>query len=246
MPQEAPGADADKSATATESEISKLISEEIGKQLNGRLFKGGGLAKAIQEALSASLPQLVEQHLEKVATSAAPAETTETKSANITMRALEDKYKALEAKHQASEKARQDAEAKALDTRLRSDVRAKLATSIDPKYLDMAMDSLFDTRKRFAFDDQGNASVKFQRDGYAELVSLEKGIPELVSGELKHFIPAKNANLPSAAPGLRGYVPPAQTSPQSNPFADEIINHFGRHGSSPFALPGQGNGTQPK
>jgi hypothetical protein len=252
----ATGAGSDKSANADAGDTANAEGDNLDAKINRAITNH---MKRMEAKMNASNAELIKNVItEAIAASKSDQTDAGIKASGndagspdkLTLKAMEERYRALESKMAAETKSRQEAEERAIDARLRSEVRSKLAGAIDAKYLDVAMDSLYDARKRFALGEDGQAGVKFKREGgYEDIVPLEAGIKELVSSELKHFVPAKNAGLPPAGNNLRGFIPPTgpASTPPVHPFAQEILTHFQRAGSSsPIRPDSDSNGTNQK
>ena len=119
---------------------------------------------------------------------------------------LEEKEKAWQAKFSDLDKQRIAAEAKTRDTQARAKVRESLSKHVAGQYLDVVMKSLYDADKRFTAGEDGSVTIKFTRDGYEDVLSLDKGVEELLKSDLKPFLAPLTRDLPPAGPGafLRG------------------------------------------
>lgn len=201
MPTIDPAAAPDSAATPAESDIQRMIAEEVGKAINGRLFKGGALGKMISEALASALPQHLESALEKMAQVEEPAKPTPADDAGkLSMKALQDQLAGMQKALEGERTARAAAEAGTKQARLHAEVRGEFAKHLgaDNPMLKPLLDSYLKVQQRFDLDANGNTVVKFQRDGFEEPLSLADGFKELLATELKAFVPAKGANLPPA------------------------------------------------
>jgi len=124
---------------------------------------------------------------------------------------FEKELQGLKKQLKERDQAAKQAEEGARQTTLRTAVQQKLAAALGPDNPNLGplMDSLFDVKKRFKYDEQGGMVMAFQArdaaDGQAfeRLVPLEEAIPEWVKAEGKAYIPARSANLPPHMSFLR-------------------------------------------
>lgn len=140
-------------------------------------------------------------------------------SDKITLKSLQEQIakqqESFAAQLAASNKARQDAEQKARETRMRADVQSMFGARVgaDNPHIKANLAAMFDIDKRFVPLDDGSTGIKFKREGgYEETMPLDKGFDELLSGELKHVVPAKAGNLPPT--GFRGIPGQPYRAPQ--------------------------------
>lgn len=213
------------------ADIERLINDAINKAVPGIL----------KRALPAMIPQLIEAQLAAMAEKD-PAPTSPTEGAapangiagnNANLKAHEARLAQLEAKLKASEEARAAAEQNARTANLMANVEAAFSKGIgadNPALRHLVKSYAAD--KRFDFDENGQPGVRFKREWGDELVPLDKGFSELLSTELKPFVPARNGSAPPSHVQGRGqpYKPQQQQAQQPGRpfFMNEVISELGK------------------
>lgn len=222
----APGTGASGAASgnaASGSEAGNLA--ELEQRLLGRMNE------AINKMFSSRLEKAMEAKIEKwVSEAAVPeqqkpaADGGEAGNAPLSMKALQTQIADLQQQLQKRDEAIQQERQRATDLRLRSDVREHLAKVLgaDNPNLGLAMDSLYDTRKRFVEDESGGKFVRFksQYGGEDDLIPMDEGIKRLAENELKHLLPSRTAGLPTVGNATRGGKPLPPSNGKRSPLDD--------------------------
>lgn len=216
----------DTAATPAESDIARIVGEEVNRQFKGRLKSE--LASAVSTAFAGALPALLEQLKAKPTDSPAASTGNPAPDGNaaekLNMKALNEQLAALNARLAASEKAREASAAEAREATLGSKVREMFSKHLgaDNPITGPLYDSMHRVGKRFDLDEGGNVVVKFRRgngsDAYDEALPMDQGFKELLASDLKPYIQARAAGLPSAGGNGRGSAIRQPTAPAGMPF----------------------------
>ena len=251
MPTESdPSAQADDAADkALNDKIQRVVSDYVG-----RAMKKGEAAQAarfdeLKTLIQGFAPPQQQAAQQQGLVDPAAADGNPAADGKLTLRALQEQVAALrkesdtklaeerkvwQSKFEQQEQKAREADERALDIQMRSEVRAAYARALgaDSPHLDALMDSHYDVRKRFGRTDDGKVGVKFKRDWGEEVVPLDKAMEDMAKGELKPFLPARAGSLPpSSITPLRGAVngghraPSGEaTSPPGQPWLDEVAD----------------------
>ena len=219
-------------------ELERLINDAISRALGARL------KRLDLENLDDRIAKGVDQHLTKIAASipdAAPKPAAGDAAAGDrqTLKSLEQKLEqkwgneiaTLKKRVEDEQTARRAAEEQAIDARVRSVVEAKFAGTFgaESPLVGTLMDSLYDVKKRFIRAEDGSIQVRFKGEYGEEIVALEDGFKRLCDTELKHLVPAKTAQLPSATfqpPRGTPLIPHAQPGQPVNGLFVEFARGF--------------------
>lgn len=247
--QDAPGGGGTPPAVVESGklDVNDLVNQVVGKRVKKEIARAmesfrGDLMSLVKEAIG---QKPAEQPTNSDQSMAASNDANEPVK---TIKALQEKYeadmKALKAEMSAANKARAEAEAKARDAQVRSQVQAKLAARLgaDNPAVGLLMDSLYDVKKRFIEQD-GHIGVRF-KSAYGDeddIKSLEEAIPILFDkgGELHHFV-ANQSKAPGLPPGgVRGIpqtIPNGQPGAgRPNPLYEVAAAHFAAQGEKEVA-----------
>ncbi|HJU22761.1 MAG TPA: hypothetical protein VJ891_09640 [Casimicrobiaceae bacterium] len=211
-------------------DLERIVNEAVSKALGARL------KRLDLDNLDERIAKGVDAHLTKIAESiqATPKPASDPAAGERqTLKSLEQKFgqeiAALKKRVEDEQAARRAAEEQAIDARVRSVVEAKFAGAFGPEspLVGTLMDSLYDVKKRFARAEDGSIQVRFKGEYGDETVALDEGFKRLLDTELKHLVPAKTAQLPSATfQPTRGT--PHAPSPQGGGAVNGIFMEFAR------------------
>lgn len=209
--------------------VTAELKQEIQKVVMG-IFKDA-VPRLIKQSLTEALPSLVEQFGTKPREDAAikpgDADSGATDPQRLSLRALEKQVNELNQQLKKRDEAIEQKEQQRIDAVMRSQVREGLAGVLgaDNPNLGLAMDSLYDARKRFVAGQDGAPLVKFKSEygSEDEHLSLKDGLKKLAESELKHLMPSRTGSLPNAPGGRRGNPLAPPVSGGSNPF-DRVVN----------------------
>jgi hypothetical protein len=194
----------------------------------------------IKQSLTEALPSLVEQlgmkPKEDGTAKSNDADSGVNDPQRLSLKALEKQVNDLNQQLKKRDEAIEQKEQQRIDAIMRSQVREGLAGVLgaDNPNLGLAMDSLYDARKRFVPGQDGSPLVKFKSDygSEDEHLSLKDGLKRLAESELKHLMPSRTGGLPAAPGGRRGNPVPTQSGNSQNPI-DRIMNEVVSHVASP-------------
>lgn len=205
-------ANAGDTANAGTSDIDAKINKAIGNWM---------------KRLEAKIPQLVESKLEALVQEGQSTQKPEPQRqqdasagasdpARLNMKALENQINELKQQLLKRDEAIEQKEQQRIDALMRSQVREGLASVLgaDNPNLGLAMDSLYDARKRFVAGQDGSPLVKFKGEYGSEddHLPLKEGLKKLAESELKHLMPSKTQGLPPVGPRRGNPVPTNGTS----------------------------------
>lgn len=212
---------ADAPAQITADDIAAIVKAQVTEHLNAAIT---GHTKRQEAAFQKQIDALVEKLKPSDAAPVVPpvAEGAEPAKRVLT-REVADEVAAIKKELAAERSKREAAETSARMTSLRTAAQSEMAKVLGEGNAMLAplMAQHFDVGKRFDFDDAGQPSMVFQRDGYVEKVPLSQGIAELAKTELKPFIQSAASRLPPAGVRANGQpFAPTNGAARSNPFAE--------------------------
>lgn len=171
------------------ADMERMINEAVSKALGARMRRLNieeMVTKAIEQHMPATQPK------EIVATPASDEPATTVKALDSQTKAM---YQQLKTELEAERKARADAEARASQTKLQSDLRAAFAKHMgdDNPHLGVYLDA---KARDFQVRDGHTYRVTKDEFGDEQIIPLDKAAEDLFKGELKHLVPQRQANLP--------------------------------------------------
>lgn len=185
------------------------------------------MPRMIKQSLTESLPSLVEQigSATKDKSTDKAADLAANDPARLNMKALENQINELKQQLSKRDEAIEQERNQRMDAQMRSQVREGLAGVLgaDNPNLGLAMDSLYDARKRFVAGQDGSPLVRFKAEYGTEddHLPLKEGLKKLAESELKHLMPSKTQGLP-AVPGQRR----GNAAPQAGASGPSHVDRF--------------------
>jgi len=167
------------------SDALKAERTESDKRLDSRLAKLANDSTSLEERIAAMVSDV--QKPRGADKKSEPDDSDESKAQSA-------KLAALEAKLDAAEKARLEAVASSHRQSMLSEFRNEVSKHVPADRLDMVEALLHNAQGRIKRGEDGISGMNFKRDGYEEILSFDKAIPEwLKTDEGKRFIPALGA-----------------------------------------------------
>ena len=168
------------------ADLIKAGGEEVTKGLSNRL-------RYLEEAEAPDIAAIVAKALadDKAAGKKGSGEGEDDKGGmSVTEKA---RFTALETQLKEQKEATQAADTARKEEKMLSALRSKLiAKKVPAVHVDTIIAVLHHRDHRIALDDQGSATIRFQRDGYADTPTLDKGLDEWLGTDAgKSFLPAK-------------------------------------------------------
>jgi hypothetical protein len=211
--------------TVKVSDMERMLNDMLNKALGPRLKRETkGLEASMEKILQAKLASLVQPQAE-AAVSHQQASADEPDKLNL--KTLDARFKAMQDKIDAAERKAQEAEARATQTRVNSEVQsifAKHAGQDNPHL------PLYVEKYASQFRTHEGKVYRVAKDEFGEesLVPLEQAASDMFAGELKHLIPSSQPSrggLPTTSV-VRG-MPIANTpgQRQGGIFEAEIMHH---------------------
>jgi len=202
-------------------DIERMINDAVSKALGARMKRLNveeQINAAVQKALAAVSP---------ATTQAEPAEVQNHGDVEqrLNLKTLDARFKAMQDQIAAAERRAQEADDRAAQSKLRSDLQAAFAKHAGadnphiPAYLNHYAG-------QFRVQDGSTYQLRKDEFGQEELVPLEMATEQLFKNELKHLLPTKQVNLPptSIARGMPMAQPPQNGQARSGFLEQEILH----------------------
>jgi hypothetical protein len=187
---------AEETVTLKVSELNGMIETALNKALGPRLKRETAkLSESVEKLVQGKLGTLV-QPSEQSIQAAAPSATGADEPERLNLKTLDARFKAMQDKIDAAERKAQDAEARAVQTRVKADLHSTFSkhAGADNPHLPLYLDKY---SSQFRVHD--GKTYRAVRDEYGEeqLVPLEQAASDMFAGELKHLVPSAQPRLPS-------------------------------------------------
>lgn len=201
-------------------DIERMINDAVSKALGARMKRLNleeQIAAAVQKTLAAAQSAPAQAETAQAQDHGDQEQRTNLKTLNSQMKAMQERL-------DAEVRARQEAESRATQVKLQSDLHGVFAKHVGadnphlPAYLNHYAGQ---------FRVQEGATYQLRKDefGNDELVPLDLAAEQLFKGELKHLVPKTTPNLPPASI-VRGtpIAQPGQGQPRAGFLEQEIMH----------------------
>jgi len=212
--------------TVKVSEVERMINDALNKALGPRLKRETGkLAESVERIVQDRLSKLVAPQDQTPANPIQPEVSADHEKLNL--KTLDSRFKAIQDELMKERQARKEAEDRATQTRLKSDLSQTFAKHIgsDNPHLQAYL-NMYASQ----FKHQDGTTYRIVKDDYGQdaLVPLEQAAPEMFAGELKHLVPNAKPNLPpsSLVRGQPMPIPQQGKHPALGLFENEIARHL--------------------
>jgi hypothetical protein len=211
--------------TVKVSEVERMINDALNKALGPRLKRETGkLAESVEKIVQDRLAKLVAPQAEPTATTIQADVSAEQP---LNLKTLDSRFQAMQAKIDAAERKAKEAEDRAAQTRIKSDLQSAFGRHAgqDNPHL-----PLYVEKYASQFRVHEGQTYRAAKNEYGEevYIPLEQATPELFAGELKHLAAPTRPNLPpsSLVRGQPMPVPPQGKHPALGLFENEIARHL--------------------
>jgi len=209
-------------ASDSNVDIERMINDAVSKALGARMKRLNveeQINAAVQKALASTIPATAQAE-----TAEAPSHGETEQRTNL--KTLNSQLKAMQERIDAAERKAKEADDRAAQARLRSDLQAAFAkhAGADNPHLPAYLNHY---AGQFRVQDGNTYQLRKDDFGNDELVPLDLAAEQLFKSELKHLIPKAQPNLPPASI-VRGQPMAQSNGQQGQPrggFLEQEIMH---------------------
>lgn len=184
---------AEETVTLKVTELNSMIETALNKALGPRLKRETAkLSESVEKLVQGRLGALVQPSEPTAAASVVAADEPE----KLNLKTLDARFKTMQDKIDAAERKAQEAEARAVQTRVKADLQSTFSkyAGVDNPHVPLYLDK-YSTQFR-VHDGKTYRAVKDEY-GEEQLVPLEQAASDMFAGELKHLVPSTQPRLPS-------------------------------------------------
>jgi hypothetical protein len=204
------------------SDMERMINDALNKALGPRLKRETkGIEASVEKIVQAKLAGLVQPTAEATVS---PSATVSDEPEKLNLKTLDSRFQAMQAKIDAAERKAQEAESRAAQARVTSDLQktfSKYAGQDNP-HLPVYLNTY---ANQFRVHEGQTYRVSKNEYNEEQLIPLEQAASDMFAGELKHLVPSAQPRLPST--GLVRGMPMngnAGNAPKLGIFEREILH----------------------